>query len=58
MRKRMRTTAVAAVAVALSAALAAPAVAAAPGADRTGAPVTTRRPHGLCGPWSRAGCPV
>ncbi|MGA5413880.1 serine hydrolase domain-containing protein [Streptomyces pseudogriseolus] len=36
MRKRMRTTAVAAVAVALSAALAAPAVAAAPGADRTG----------------------
>lgn len=36
MRKRMRTTAVAAVAAALSAALAAPAVAAGPGADRTG----------------------
>ncbi|MFZ4206683.1 serine hydrolase domain-containing protein [Streptomyces sp. HNS054] len=36
MRKRMRTTAVAAVAAALSAALAAPAVAAGPGADRPG----------------------
>ncbi|MEV5266788.1 serine hydrolase domain-containing protein [Streptomyces werraensis] len=36
MRKRMRTTAVTAVAVALSAALAAPAVAAGPGGDRTG----------------------
>ncbi|MEW1604124.1 serine hydrolase domain-containing protein [Streptomyces sp. NPDC093808] len=36
MRKRMRTTAAAVVAVALSAALAAPAVAAGPGADRSG----------------------